>query len=154
MNKFSFNFGVDISGTPYSNTTLGLGCFETRRYNKILNDLNRSFPEFRRSRNKGCTLKKNKLKDVIKFLDDSKVHMYVLPFKGEDWNYHKQRYGQKGFFKEKIMACLYFMILSKASRAGYKNNVLIDNDSWMNLHKALHGARNWQMQIDMILTSQ
>lgn len=136
MGKYGFNYVIDIRGTAYGKITIGLVSFETSRYNALIQEFNQLFLEFRRTRNKGCTLKQSQLKNIIGFLDKRKVHMVVLQFGGEDWRYYKEKYGEKGFFKEKIIACLYFLVLKKLTRINHKCCVIVDNDSWMKVIKA------------------
>ncbi len=136
MDKYGFLFVIDIRGTPYGKITLGLGSFLVVSYNDLIKEFKKNFPEFRRSRNKACVLKKSKLKDIIKFLNVHKVHMKTLHFSGEDWRFYKQKYSNKAYFKEKIMACLYFQILKQVSSVNHKFAVIVDNDSWMDVNRA------------------
>ena len=68
--------------------------------------------------------------------------MSVLHFSGMDWHYYKQKYSNKAFFKEKIMACLYFMLISKNTRIDHKTLITVDNDSWMDIHKAFSECKS------------
>jgi hypothetical protein len=137
MDKYGFLFVIDIRGTPYGRVTLGAGSFLTSRNTELLTDFRKIFPEFKQSRNKGCVLKKDRLKDIIEFLEKRKVHMVVVPFSSQDWKYYKDKYVGKGSFKEKIMGCLYFKALKKTSSINRKSIVVVDNDSWMDVSKAL-----------------
>lgn len=135
--SFSLLFVIDVSGQPYEKTTIGLGSFIIDRQNKLLKEFYKKFPDFKKSRNKGCVLKETELQNILKFLNKEKIHMTTTTIKGDYWRALKKKYSNKARFKEKIMACLYFMILKKKSKQHFPHQVIIDKDSFMDLYKLI-----------------
>ena len=135
--KIGINCYIDVSGNPYEKTVIGLVTFNPHTANNIIKEFRKKFPQFSKARIKGKKLNSSELRAIIAFLNSRKVHMYSIVFDNKKWFGFKTIYGKRAFFKEKIFAILYFMLLSRFAYQKYKYPITVCKENFMNIEKVI-----------------
>lgn len=131
----AISYAIDISGNPYAKTIIGSVSFDTKTFSKMWKDFEKTFPNY--TKKKGRDLDRRDLKRIIEFLDFWKVHMCSVEFGERQWEYFKRMLKDKSAPKERIIGILYFKLLQKFSKKGYTYSVVFDDDSFIDVRKAI-----------------
>jgi len=137
----NFNYFIDVSGAPLDKTVVGLASFNPHHISRISKEFKREFPKISRSKLKGAELGQNELEGIMHFLDANDVRTRAITFSSGDWSSNKRRFGDSAYFKERMMAVLYFKLLKDLTKPGLKYTIVMCKESYMDTEKASETLR-------------
>lgn len=144
--------GIDVSGRPFNNVFVGLSSVCVSHANDIEKEFKKKFDSDYKFKKKASELNKDDLIEVIKFLDENKVHMGSLKINQHNWENWKRIYQEKQWFKEKIFGIHYTHLLKQFTSPRYiykhKYDVVCCQESYLNINKVLDVCRRIAGVID------
>jgi hypothetical protein len=119
MKLVNLNLWIDVSGIPYDDTCVGLIISTPQLISNTQKILIKTCP--REFHKKASQLNHEENFRVLSIMNSAKLVMFTTKFSNKLWSIYKNEFGNNTDFKEKMMAYIYYFLMTYDKNQLYKN---------------------------------